>query len=90
MPKYVQKFYEQNQQNEEKKNVSQTSSEDSVTVPLSKTELRYPGIVPCSNYEYKIDSRCAGFDTECSEKCLECENVPSACCQRCQLFSTLS
>ena len=48
-------------------NVSGTFSEDSVTVPLRKTELGYPVIVPCSNYEYKIDSRCAGFCTECSE-----------------------
>ena len=70
-------------------NVSRTFSEDSVTVLLSKTEIRYPVIVPCSNYEYKIDSRCAGFGTECSEKCLEYENVPSACCPCCQLFSTL-
>ena len=77
------------QKNLKMNNVSGTFSGDSATVLLSKTELRYPVIVPCSNYEYKIDSRCAGFGTECSEKCLECENVPSACCPRCQLFSTL-
>ena len=53
-------------------NVSGTFLEDSLTVPLSKTELRYPVIVPCSNYECKIYSRCAVFGTECSEKCLEC------------------
>ena len=72
-----------------KNNVTGTFSEDSVTVPLSKTELRYLVIVPYSIYEYNIVSQRAGFGTECSEKCLDCEIVPSACCPHCQLFSTL-
>ena len=42
----------------QKNNVSGTFSEDSLTCPLSKTELRYPVIVPCSkNIKSTRDAR---------------------------------